>query len=440
MPLIDLVLTNIGHQVYKWSFTTKKYKCSVTSETRSMVKDKVVLAYSGGLDTSVCIRYLQTVYDLDVITVTVDCGQNEDFREIERKARAIGSIKHFYINAKDEFARDYIIPCIKSNGLYEGKYPLATALARPLIAAKCVEVANKEDVMHIAHGCTGKGNDQIRFDVTIRGLNQTLKIIAPIRDMNLTRSIEINFAQEQHIPVNVDAKKYSIDLNIWGRAIEGGDIEDAYFEPPDSIFQFVRFDNNDPGYLELEFENGIPIAADGKKMKIADLIQYVNMKAGSYGIGIIDHIEDRVIGIKSREVYESPAGLVIIELHKDLEKMVLTKHQLRFKQIVEEQWSWLVYSGLWLDPLRTDLDRFIESTQKRVTGRVKLKMQKGSIRVVARQSDYSLYKSDLATYYDNSTFNQDLAKGFADLWGLQSITANALSTTTRSNSFSKRGK
>ena len=403
-----------------------------------MVKNKVVLAYSGGLDTSVCIKYLQTLHNLDVITVTVDCGQEENFNEIERKAKAIGSVKHFYIDAKDEFAKGYVIPCIKSNGLYQGKYPLATALARPLIAAKCVEVANREAATSIAHGCTGKGNDQIRFDVTIHGLNQGLNIIAPIRDMNLTRNVEMNFAKEQHIPLDVDSKKYSIDLNIWGRAIEGGDIEDPSSEPPDSIFQFVRFDNSNSGYLELEFENGVPVAVDGKKMKITALLQYVNKKAGSYGIGIIDHIEDRVVGIKSREVYECPAAVVIIESHKDLEKMVLTKHQLRFKQIADEQWSWLVYSGLWLDPLRIDLDKFIESTQKTVTGRVKLKMQNGSVRIVARQSDYSLYKNYLATYSGDSTFDQNLAKGFVDLWGLQSITANAVAKTARSKPFEKR--
>jgi|SRR6187200_126041 len=396
-----------------------------------MLKDKVVLAYSGGLDTSVCIKYLQTIHNHDVITVTVDCGQKDDFKEIEKKAKAIGAIKHIYIDAKEEFALTYVIPCIKANGLYQGKYPLATALARPLIATKTTEVANKEGATAIAHGCTGKGNDQIRFDVTIRSINPKLKIIAPIRDMNLTRDIEMKFAKEQNIPISVEASKYSIDLNIWGRAIEGGNIEDPYFEPPEDAFQIVKFSNGKAGYLELEFEDGIPIAADGKHMNMNTLIEYVNEKVGSFGVGIIDHIEDRVIGIKSREVYEAPAGVAIIEAHKDLEKMVLTKHELRFKQFVDEQWSWLIYSGLWQDPLRGDLDRFIDATQNRVNGKVKIKMQKGSLRVVGRESKYSLYKNDLATYAAGSTFDQGLAKGFVEIWGLQSIIANAIENNSK---------
>jgi argininosuccinate synthase len=396
-----------------------------------MLKDKVVLAYSGGLDTSVCIKYLQTIHNHDVITVTVDCGQKDDFKKIEKKAKAIGAIKHIYIDAKEEFALTYVIPCIKANGLYQGKYPLATALARPLIATKTTEVANKEGATAIAHGCTGKGNDQIRFDVTIRSINPKLKIIAPIRDMNLTRDIEMKFAKEQNIPISVEASKYSIDLNIWGRAIEGGNIEDPYFEPPEDAFQIVKFSNGKAGYLELEFEDGIPIAADGKHMNMNTLIEYVNEKVGSFGVGIIDHIEDRVIGIKSREVYEAPAGVAIIEAHKDLEKMVLTKHELRFKQFVDEQWSWLIYSGLWQDPLRGDLDRFIDATQNRVNGKVKIKMQKGSLRVVGRESKYSLYKNDLATYAAGSTFDQGLAKGFVEIWGLQSIIANAIESNSK---------
>jgi len=387
---------------------------------------KVILAYSGGLDTSVCIRYLQTLHNLDVITVTVDCGQHDDFKEIERKARAIGAIKHVYIDAREEFARDYIVPSIKANGLYQGKYPLSTALARPLIAAKAVEVAKKEGATAIAHGCTGKGNDQIRFDVTMHALSPNLKIIAPIRDLNLTRDLEISFAKEQNIPISSDAKKYSIDINLWGRALEGGQIEEADFEPPEEAFEFINFQNDKAGYMEIEFDQGIPLAADGKSIPLIDLIQYISDKAGGHGVGIIDHIEDRVVGIKSREVYEAPAALAIIEAHKDLEKMVLTKHELAFKQIVDNQWSWLAYSGLWQDPLRTDLDKFIDATQNRVSGKVRLKMEKGSLRVVGRESKYSLYKDNLATYATGSTFDQSLAKGFVELWGLQSVIANSV--------------
>jgi argininosuccinate synthase len=387
---------------------------------------KVVLAYSGGLDTSVCIRYLQNMHKLDVITVTVDCGQEDDFKEIEKKAREIGAIKHVYVDAREEFAEQYVVPSIKANGLYQGKYPLATALARPLIAAKAVQIAEKEGATAIAHGCTGKGNDQIRFDVTMRALNPSLKIIAPVRDMNLTRDVEIKFAREEGIPVSAEAKKYSVDLNLWGRAVEGGKIEEADFEPPEDAFQFINFSNDKAGYLELEFQNGVPTSADGRRMSLVDLIQYVNDKAGSYGVGIVDHIEDRVVGIKSREVYEAPAAIAIIEAHKDLEKMVLTKHELAFKRIVDDQWSWLAYAGLWQDPLRTDLDRFIDATQVRVSGKVRLKMQKGSLRVVGRESKYSLYKNDLATYAAGSSFDQSLAKGFVELWGLQSIIANSV--------------
>jgi argininosuccinate synthase len=404
-----------------------------------MASGKVVLAYSGGLDTSVCIRYLQTLHKLDVITVTVDCGQDDDFKEIEKRAKAVGAIKHVYVDAKEEFARDYVAPSIKANGLYQGKYPLATALARPLIAAKAVDVANRENATAIAHGCTGKGNDQIRFDVTMRALNPDLKIIAPIRDMNLTRDVEIKYAKEQGIQVSTEAKKYSIDLNLWGRAVEGGDIEDSYFEPPEEAFQFIDFKNDKAGYAELEFEAGVPVTADSKRMPLVDLIQYMNDKAGAHGVGIVDHIEDRVVGIKSREVYEAPAAIAIIEAHRDLEKMVLTKHELAFKRMVDEQWSWLAYAGLWQDPLRSDLDRFIDATQNRVSGKVRIRMQRGALRVVGRQSRYSLYKNDLATYAAGSTFDQSLAKGFVELWGLQSIIANSVADAAGKKQQQKGG-
>lgn len=399
---------------------------------------KVVLAYSGGLDTSVCIRYLQTLHKLDVITVTVDCGQHDNFDEIERKAQAIGAIKHVHIDAREEFASNFVVPSIKANGLYQGKYPLATALARPLIATKAVEVANKEGAAAVAHGCTGKGNDQIRFDVTMRALNPNLRIIAPIRDLNLTRDLEISFAREQNIPISSEAKKYSIDINLWGRAVEGGKIEDADFEPPEEAFEFINFQNERAGYMEIEFDQGVPMAVDGVDMAIAELIGYINDKAGRHGVGIVDHIEDRVVGIKSREVYEAPAAVAIIEAHKDLEKMVLTKHELAFKQIVDTQWSWLAYSGLWQDPLRADLDRFIDATQNRVSGKVRVKMEKGSLRVVGRESEYSLYRNDLATYATGSTFDQSLAKGFVELWGLQSVIANSLITGVSTDRKNKK--
>jgi argininosuccinate synthase len=392
-----------------------------------MAKQKVVLAYSGGLDTSVCIKYLQVLHDMDVVTVTVDCGQTDDFTEIEKKARSIGAIDHIKIDAKEEFATKFVIASIKANGLYQDKYPLGTALARPLMASKIVEIAHQKAATNVAHGCTGKGNDQVRFDLSIRANDPDLKIIAPIRDMNLTRDLEIQFAKDQKIPVSEEAKKYSIDQNIWGRSIEGGNLENAFCEPPVDAFSFVDLTNDRIGQIELEFQNGIPVAVDGKRMRMVDLIEHLTRVVGSFGVGIIDHIEDRTVGIKSREVYEAPAAVAIIESHKDLEKMVLTNQELRFKAYVDDYWSWLVYSGLWYDPLRRDLDKFIDETQKRVNGKVKLRMHNGSLRVTGRESEYSLYKNN-ASSYDTPSFDQSLAKGFIELWGLQTVMANVIAT------------
>ncbi len=392
-----------------------------------MMKGKAVLAFSGGLDTSVVIKYLQDKHKLDVITVTVDVGQEDNLKKIAAKAKSLGVLKHYNIDARQEFVDSFIFPAIKANALYQKKYCLATALARPLIAQKVVEIAKKENASALAHGCTGKGNDQVRFDVTYRS-GSNLPIIAPIRDLNLTRDVELKYAQKHNIPIDNTAKKFSIDQNLWGRAIEGGDMEDAFSEPPDDAFIWVKTKNlpEKPQYIEIKFENGIPVAADGKRMRSIELIKYINKKAGASGVGIVDHIEDRVVGIKSREVYETPGASCIIEAHTDLEKMVLTKHELKFKAMVDAEWSWLAYSGLWQDPLRSDLDMFINTTQKRVSGTVKLKMFKGSLRVVGRKSEYSLYSHDLATYGAGSTFDQTLGKGFVELWGLQSTEANKL--------------
>ena len=391
------------------------------------MKGKAILAFSGGLDTSVVIKYLQEKHNLDVVTVTVDVGQEDDLKKISAKAKSLGVLNHYNIDARQEFVDKFIFPSIKANALYQKKYCLATALARPLIAQKVVEVAKKENATALAHGCTGKGNDQVRFDVTYRS-GSNLPIIAPIRDLNLTRDVEIKYAQKHKIPIDTAAKRFSIDQNLWGRAIEGGDMEDAFSEPPDDAFIWVKTKNlpDKPQYLEIKFEDGIPVAADGKRMKPIELIKYINKKAGANGVGIVDHIEDRVVGIKSREVYETPGAACIIEAHTDLEKMVLTKHELKFKAMVDAEWAWLAYSGLWQDPLRTDLDMFINATQKRVSGSVKLKMFKGSLRVVGRKSEYSLYSHDLATYGAGSTFDQTLGKGFVELWGLQSTEANKL--------------
>ena len=391
------------------------------------MKQKAILAFSGGLDTSVVVKYLQEKYNMDVVTVTVDVGQNDDYKKISAKAKKLGVKKHYNIDAKKEFVVDYIFPAIKANALYQKKYCLATALARPLIAQKVLQIAKKEKVTSLAHGCSGKGNDQVRFDLTMHA-GSNLPIIAPIRDLNLDRTEELKFAKKHGIKIENVAKKFSIDQNLWGRAIEGGVLENPNNEPPDDAFIWVKTKNlpNKPVYLKIKFEKGIPVAVDGKSMNPIKLIDYINKKAGSCGVGIIDHIEDRVVGIKSREVYETPAASCLIEAHSDLEKMVHTKHETKFKSLVDDEWSWLAYSGLWKDPLKNALDMFIEQTQKRVSGTVRLKLFKGSLRVVGRESKYSLYNHKIATYGEGSKFDQKLAKGFVELWGMQSTEANKL--------------
>ena len=388
---------------------------------------KAVLAFSGGLDTSVVVKYLQEKYDMDVVTVTVDVGQGDNQKQIATKAKKLGVKKHYNIDAKKEFVDNFIFPSIKANSLYQKKYCLATALSRPLIAKKVLDIAKREKVTALAHGCSGKGNDQIRFDITLRS-GSNLPIIAPIRDLNLDRKTELKFAKKHGIEIDAVAKKFSIDQNLWGRAIEGGVLEDPFKEPPSNAFIWTKTKNlpANPSYLEIVFEKGIPVAVDRKRLNPISLIEYINKKAGASGVGIVDHIEDRVIGIKSREVYETPAAACLIEAHADLEKMVHTKHENKFKSYIDDEWSWLVYSGLWEDPLRADIDSFIDQAQKCVTGTVKLKMYKGSMRVVGRKSKYSLYSKKVSTYGKGSSFDQKLAKGFVELWGMQSTEANKL--------------
>jgi len=383
----------------------------------------VVLAYSGGLDTSVCIKWLQEKYKMNVVTVTLDLGQKDDLKEIGERSFLLGASNHYEIDARDEFVTKYIHPAIKANGLYEGKYPLSTALGRPLIAEKLVKVAERESANAVAHGCTGKGNDQVRMDVTVRSLNPSLRVIAPVREWNMTRDEEIAYAQNHGIPIRPSRSIYSIDQNVWGRSIESGPLEHPDVEPLADAFEWTTMPEeapDPPGYLELEFLEGVPAKVNGQELSPLGLIQFVNQFAGSHGVGIIDHIEDRLVGIKSREVYECPAALAIIEAHQDLEKLVLTRNELEFKSAVEREWAWLVYSGLWMEPLRTALDNFIETTQRRVSGKVKLKLYKGSMRVVGRSSENTLYKLELSTYNKGSTFDQRSAVGFIELWGLQS--------------------
>lgn len=394
------------------------------------MKNIAVLAYSGGLDTSVAIKWIQEKYKLDVITVTLDVGQKEDLKAIEEKAKSLGVLKHYSIDAKEEFITNYIFPAIKANALYEGKYPVSTALSRPLIASKLVEIAKKENACAIAHGSTGKGNDQVRFEVTIKSLAPDLKIIAPIREWGLTRDEEIKFAKSHGIPIPIKPESpYSIDQNLWGRSIECGELDYPEREPPEEVFEWTNPPEKapkNPLYIEIEFEKGIPIKLNEEKLNPLSLLEKLNAIGGSYGIGRIDHIENRLVGIKSREVYECPAAVLLIEAHKDLEKIVLSKHELAFKQYVDSQWAYLVYNGLWLEPLKEDLDAFIEKTQERVYGKVRIKLYAGGFLIVGRSSPYSLYDLNLATYDIKTTFDQSWSKGFIEIWGLPTVIANIL--------------
>lgn len=380
---------------------------------------KVVLAYSGGLDTSVCIPLIKEEYGYDeVITVAVDVGQpQEDVKQATEKAQKI-SDKHFTLDVREEFVNDYIFPLIKANGDYEG-YVMGTSIARPLIAKKVVEIAEQEGAVALAHGCTGKGNDQLRFEAVFRLTD--MDVIAPMRDMNLTRDWEIEYAKKHGIPVGVTtAKPWSVDENIWSRSIEGGKLEDPGFIPPEEIYQWTVSPEAAPEgqTLVIGFENGVPVSLDGEEMNGVDLIIKLNEIAGSHGVGRTDMIEDRVLGLKARENYEHPAATVLLTAHKDLEKLVLTRAELKFKKNVDEQWSELAYYGLVDEPLYADLNAFIDKTQQRVTGTVTVKLHKGSVIILARTSPYALYSEDLVSF-DSATIDQKDAEGFAKYHGFQ---------------------
>jgi argininosuccinate synthase len=385
---------------------------------------RVVLAYSGGLDTSVILLLLREKYNAEVITVTVDVGQEDDLNEVASKAESLGSVKHYTIDAKEEFIDNYVFPALKANALYQGKYPLSSALSRPLIASKLVEVAKKEDAEAIAHGCSGKGNDQIRFDLTIKALDPSIKVIAPVRDWGLSRDWEYEYAKSRGIKFKV--KFFSVDDNLWGRSIECGVLDDPMVEPPEEVFRWTTSPEkapNEPEYISITFSKGVPVAINGDKMDKVQLIRTLNYIAGKHGIGRIDHIEDRVVGLKSREVYECPAAITLIEAHKDLEKMVLTKRELMFKELVDSMWTELVYGGLWVEPLRKDLEVFIDYVEGRVSGDVRLKLFKGNVMVVGRKSENAIYDPKLTTYESYTVLSQEYAKGFIELWGLQSVVA-----------------
>ena len=402
--------------------------------------EKIVLAYSGGLDTSVLIKWIQEKYNAEVITVTVNVGQQENLKEIAEKAKKLGVLNHYSIDAAKEFAKNYVFPAIKANALYEGKYPVSTSLSRPLIVNEMVKIAEKHNATGLAHGCTGKGNDQVRFDISFASLAPNLKIIAPVREWNMTREEEIAYALKNGISVSNADKKYSIDQSIWGRSIECGILEDANQEPPEDVFEWTTSPENAknvPEYVTITFESGVPTSLNNEVMDPLQLIKTLNTIAGRNGVGRIDHIEDRLVGIKSREIYECPAAVVLLEAHKDLEKMVLTRHEIMFKQSVDSQWTFLVYAGLWNDPLREDLEAFINKSQDKVMGEVRVKLFKGSFQVVGRSSKLSLYDKNLVNYNIKTGFKQSYSKGFIELWGLQTKMANILQQKVNKNTGEK---
>ncbi len=382
---------------------------------------KTVLAYSGGLDTSVLIKIIKEKYDSEVIAVTIDVGQQEDLPKIRDKAIQIGAIEAVVIDARQEFAESYIAPAIKANALYEGAYPLATALARPLIVEKMVAVAREYGAVFVGHGCTGKGNDQVRFDAAIACLDPMLSVIAPVREFGLTRDYEIEYARQNNIPVEAGLASFSLDENLWGRSIECGVLENETCEPPNDAFAWTQspFDApNYAAYVEIEFEAGLPVSLNNKRQSLTDLIGELNRLGGLHGVGRIDHIESRLVGIKSREVYEAPAATILIKAHQDLEKLVLTKDLLHFKPFCEAAYADLIYNGLWFSPLRTALAAFFDEIQKNVNGRVVVKLFKGNVNIVGRSSANSLYIKNLATYQGHDEFDVSSAKGFIDIWSL----------------------
>ena len=383
--------------------------------------EKVVLAYSGGLDTSVAIKLIQERLKAEVVAVTVDLGQNEDLDAIKKKAEALG-VKSYVIDAREEFVNDYIAPSIRANGMYERVYPLATALARPLIAKYIVDIAHREGADAVSHGCTAKGNDQVRFDVTYMTLGPELEIVATQRLWQMSRDVAIDYAKEHGISVPVTKEKpYSIDFNLWGRSIEGGILEDLMVEPPEDIYEMTRSVADAPSeaeYVDVEFENGLPVALNGERKPLIDIIETMNRIAGTHGVGRIDHIEDRVVGIKSREIYEAPAAISLIEAHRAIESMTLTKDVIFSKYQSEDRFADLTYIGLWFTRVMRSTMASIDATQDGVDGLIRLKFHKGSVRVVGRKSERALYSRDVVTYEGADKFRHDYAEGYISLLAL----------------------
>lgn len=385
--------------------------------------DKVILAYSGGVDTSVCIPYLKQEWGVqEVITLAADLGQGDELEPVRKKALDSGASQSLVADAKESFIKDYAFPAIAANTLYENRYPLSTALARPLIAKLLVEAAREYGADAVAHGCTGKGNDQVRFDVSIAALNPNLKVLAPAREWGMSREETIAYGERFGIPSPVKKKSpYSIDRNLLGRSIEAGPLEDPWTEPLEEIYLMTKAiadTPNEPEYLEIGFDKGIPTTLNGTVLPAVQLIEQLNQLVGTHGVGRIDMVENRLVGIKSREIYEVPALLVLIQAHRDLESLTLTADVTHYKRGIEETYSQLIYNGLWYSPLKAALDGFIWQTQERVSGTVRVRLFKGNATIVGRKSDKSLYTPDLATYGSDDQFDHKAAEGFIYVWGL----------------------
>ncbi|MCI0182721.1 MAG: argininosuccinate synthase [Acidibacillus sp.] len=399
-----------------------------------MGKQKLVLAYSGGLDTSVAIKWLSEKSGYDVIALSADVGEGKDLAFVKDKALSIGAVESYMIDAREQFAEEFILPSLYANALYEGVYPLSAALSRPLISKLLTEVATKVGAGAVAHGCTGKGNDQVRFDVSVAALDPMLTVEAPVREWAWSRDEEIAYAKEHGIPIPITLDSpFSIDANLWGRSCEAGVLEDPFAEAPEEAFDWTvnPLDApNQPEYVEIEFVAGRPVKLDGESMPLVTLIERLNQIAGAHGVGRIDHVENRLVGIKSREVYEAPAAITLIKAHQALEYLTLTREVAQFKPQIEQKYAELVYNGLWFSPLKSALDAFIIQTQAHVTGTVRMKLFKGNTYAAASSSPYSLYNKELATYAGGDTFDHKAAIGFISLWGLPTRLQATVQTDT----------
>ena len=391
-----------------------------------MAKPKIVLAYSGGLDTTVAVPWLQEKYDADIITLTIDLGM-VDLESIRQRALSIGAVEALTVDGRDTLVNEFLFPSLQAGTVYEGQYPLATALGRPLIARYLGEAAKEYGAYAIAHGCTGKGNDQVRLEVGISSLGPDIEVIAPIRDWGMSRDDEIEYGQARNLPINANRSRFSTDENLWGRSVEAGELEDPWLEPPEDAYGWtnpVAATPEDPTYVEVHFERGVPTAVDGENMAGTDLIDHLNSLAGSHGIGRIDHVENRLVGIKSREIYECPAATLLHTAHTALEAMTLTKDQARTKARIALEYADVVYNGLWFTAHRADLNAYVQSTQRFVTGDIKVRLYKGSATVVGRQAPKALYNHGLATYDRSDEFDHGSAEGFIKIYGLSVKTEN----------------